>query len=262
MPLQVQSVGSRKVALVAGSILALAIAYTRPAIRQSLDYHCFADDRTFFGVPNALNVLSNIPFLLVGIAGLIACHTSRRTVHYTAQVERWCFPAFFLGVGLTSLGSGFYHHAPSNERLLWDRLPMAIAFMGLFAAIIAERVDLRFGLSLLVPLLVLGLGSVVYWNWSDDLRFYYLVQYYPMVAIPLMLLFFPGRYTLTAIWFVVLGFYALAKVCEEFDRAIYEKMRHFVSGHTLKHFLAAAATICVLWIFVTRRPTSSAENFD
>src|SRR5262249_46385439 len=158
--------------------------------------------------------------------------------------ERWFFVAFFLGVALTTLGSSYYHLAPGNERLLWDRLPMTIAFMGLFAAIIAERVNVQLGLLLLIPLVLLGLASVVYWDWTErsgkgDFRFYFLFQFYPMLVIPLMLVFFPGRYTMTAEWFIAFAFYVLAKVCEQLDGTIYQSTNYFVSGHTLKHLLAA-----------------------
>src|SRR5262249_27797187 len=155
MLLQIQSTFWRIATLLAFSVLAITTFYTRPAFPQDLAYHRFVDDRTFLGIPNALNVLSNIPFFVVGIAGLIVCLVKWRSIHFCDPRERWFFVAFFLGVALTTLGSSYYHLAPGNERLLWDRLPMTIAFMGLFAAIIAERVNVQLGLLLLIPLVLL-----------------------------------------------------------------------------------------------------------
>jgi hypothetical protein len=259
MLLQIQSTSWRIAALLTFSVLAITIFYTRPAFPQDLTYHRFVDDRTFLGVPNALNVLSNIPFFLVGIAGLIVCRVKWRSMHFCDPREGCFFVAFSLGVALTALGSSYYHLAPGNERLLWDRLPVAIAFMGLFAAIIAERVNVQLGLLLLIPLVLFGLASVVYWDWTErigqgDLRFYYVIQFYPMLVIPLMLVFFSGRYTRTAEWFIVFAFYVLAKVCEQLDGPIYEATNYFVSGHTLKHLLVAVASLWVIRIVGTRLP--------
>ena len=108
---------------------------------------------------------------------------------------------FFAGLLLTGFGSAYYHLEPNNERLVWDRLPLAGALMGLFAAVIAERIGVRAGLALLAPLVVVGLGSVLWWHGGEvrghgDLRPYALVQFYPLVAVPLMLYLFGPRYTL------------------------------------------------------------------
>lgn len=236
--------------LAVASLLALACL---PPLPQSLAYHRFADDRAFFGVPNLLNVVSNLPFLFVGVSGLWFCFCQRNLTRraFLDPAERWPFALFFLGVGLTAFGSSYYHLRPDNERLLWDRLPMAVAFMALFAAVLGERIAVRFGLCLLIPLVVLGLGSVLYWHWSErqgrgDLRPYYFVQFYPMLGLPFLLLFFPPRYTRTSDYFVALAWYMLAKVCEHpGDTMIYE-MGHWISGHTLKHLAAAAGAYWIL----------------
>jgi hypothetical protein len=243
----------RAAGILALTVVAAVFLFARPAIPQSLAYHDFADQRALLGVPHFWNVVSNVPFLIVGTAGLwvtLPTQTAFRT-----PGERWAYLCFFAGVAGTAFGSTYYHLAPDNDRLVWDRLPMAIAFMGLFDAIIAERIGVRIGRALLVPLLALGIGSVWYWHATDDLRLYYLVQFYPALAMPLMLLAFPPRYTGTVYFFLALGCYVAAKFCEHpFDATIYEASGQTLSGHTLKHLLAAAAVACIAVMLARRRP--------
>ncbi|HEY7312187.1 MAG TPA: ceramidase domain-containing protein [Gemmataceae bacterium] len=251
--------------LAIGGLAVVAIVWLLylPPLPQSAAYHRFADDRTFLGVPNLLNVVSNVPFLIVGVWGLwfvVRTHEDRGT--FLDPVERWPFALFFLGVGLTAFGSGYYHLHPDNDRLVWDRLPMAVAFMALFAAVLSERIDVRFGTRLLIPLVVLGIATVIYWHTTEqrgrgDLRPYYFVQFYPMLALPLLLLLLPPRYTRTVDLFLALGWYALAKVCEHLgDHPIYG-LGHVVSGHTLKHLAAAAAAYWILRMLQRRVPIVS-----
>jgi hypothetical protein len=230
------------------------VLFVRPVVHQSLSYHNFADQRTCLGVPHFANVVSNLPFLVIGIGGVVF---TARTNGFIAGVERWPWLVFFLGVALTAFGSTYYHLAPGNDRLVWDRLPMAVAFMGLSSGMIMERIGVKAGLVLLGPLVVLGVGSVLYWAEYDDLRPYYFVQFYPGVAIPLMLLLFPARYTGTAHYFVALGFYVAGKFCEyPYDAAIYHVLGDTVSGHTLKHLLAGASVLWLLVLLTRREPIS------
>jgi hypothetical protein len=170
----------------------------------------------------------------------------------------------FVGVSFTGLGSAHYHLAPTNNRLFWDRLPMAIAFTSLFTSIIAEWISLRAGRRLFLPLLVAGVGSVVYWHLGelrgvDDLRFYGLVQFFPLLAIPLMLLLFPPKYTRTADLFGAACLYGLAKILELFDAQIFAFPR-LVSGHTLKHPASAMAAYWILRMLRTRGPAESLQD--
>ena len=256
----------RLLMIAALGVAAIAALLCLPPLPQSPSYHQFADDRTLFGVPNFLNVVSNIPFLLVGVCGLWYA------LHRQAEVggpfldpgERWPFVLFFAGVGLTAFGSAYYHLELNNDRLMWDRLPMTMAFMSLFAAVLGERIDVRLGIRLLLPLVALGIGSVWYWHATEqhgrgDLRPYYFVQFYPMLALPLLLLLLPPRYTRTVDLFVALGWYVLAKVCEHpGDQPIYE-LGHVVSGHTLKHLAAAAAAYWILRMLQQRRGSVLSE---
>ena len=229
-----------------------------PPIAQDAAYHNFADQRSMLGVPNMLNVISNVPFVVVGILGLmiLLSQPPRTAAPFTDPWERWPFLVLFLGVGLTGFGSAYYHLAPTTSRLFWDRLPMTIVFMALFVTIIGERIGLTVGRRLFWPLVAVGVGSVVYWHVGElagrgDLRFYGLVQFFPLLAIPLMLFLFPPRYTGTAQLLGVLGLYILAKIFELYDAQIFA-LGGIVSGHTLKHLAAAAATYFILRMLQTR----------
>jgi hypothetical protein len=239
-------------ALVAAAVVGVALL---PPIPQPPDYHEFADDRTLLGLANALNVLSNLPFVLVGLLGLDACR--RRSD------ERGLYAAFFAGIALTGLGSAWYHLAPDHERLVWDRLPMTLGFMALLAATVAERLDLAWGRRLLVPLLGVGLASVLYWIRGErvgagDLRPYILVQFLSLVVIASLLALYPRKYTHTHLLWAGLAAYALAKLCESADHAIYAATGQLVSGHTLKHLVAAAGLACLARMLASRSLTRHA----
>jgi hypothetical protein len=223
---------------------------------QKKSYHDFADQRDFLGVPYGYNVLSNTPFLLVGALGVAFCW--RRRDRFVEADEAWPYLVFFVGVGVTAFGSGYYHLDPDNGRLVWDRLPIAMAFMALFAAIVGERMGVRLGLVLLGPLMALGLASVFYWTAAGDLRPYYFVQGYPLVAIPLLLILFPPRYTRGYDLLIGVGWYVAAKFCELYDREVYRLLGEVVSGHTIKHLLGATGAFWVLRMLWLRRPVAAA----
>jgi hypothetical protein len=243
------------------ALVAITWLWSKPPIPQSLSYHNFADDRTLLGVPNGLNVLSNVPFVVIGLWGLwfVLHRHEGGDGPFLTRLERWPFAVFFLGVAWTGFGSASYHLDPDNDRLMWDRLPMSVVFMSLLAGTIAERIDVNLGSGLLVPLVALGVGSTLYWHWTEhqghgDLRPYYFMQFYSLVALLLMLLLLPPRYTGTGNLYIALGWYVLAKACEHpGDAAIYA-WGHWVSGHTLKHLASAAATFMILHLVHTRRP--------
>jgi hypothetical protein len=207
--------------LVVGTILALL-----PALHQDGSYHHFADSRTLAGVPNFWNVVSNAPFALVGILGLLALSDVASRILFT-------------GVFLTAFGSAYYHWAPDDARLVWDRLPMTIVFMTLFALVIEERARRRIK-ELLPTLLACGIASVLWWRFTGNLWPYVLVQFVPMLVIPALLVMRSGKPGLVP----VIVLYGLAKVAEQFDAAIYSVVP--LSGHTWKHLLGAFATFYIL----------------
>jgi Ceramidase len=243
--------------LVAVLALTAAGALLVPPIPQDPAYHRFADDRTLLGVPNALDVLSNLPFTVVGILGIAAVLASHR-ISFGEPAERRAYVVFFVGVLFTGLGSAYYHLAPDNDRLVWDRLPMMVAFMALLAAIVTERVGVREGTRLLVPFVTIGVGSVLQWHLTEragagDLRLYAVVQFLPLLVVPVLMGLYASRYTRGGDIIGVVLLYGLAKVFELSDAVVFE-MGRLVSGHTLKHLSAAAATWWVLRMLTKRTP--------
>jgi hypothetical protein len=237
-----------------------------PRIPQPQSYHLFADGRTFLGIANFGNVMSNLPFAVIGLWGLMFLLRTRSNLKsspFIDEREVWPYSFAFGGLFLTAFGSSFYHLAPDNARLVWDRLPMAVTFMSMVAAIITERINVRLGLTALPILLLVGLVSVLDWYWREikgagDLRFYIGVQAYSAMVI-LLALFLPRRYTRGSYFGLVLGFYALAKVLELFDRQVFGAFQ-VVSGHTLKHIAAATAGYCILRMLQKRKPVGGYQS--
>ena len=219
-----------------------AVVMLVPRIPQDPAYHSFSDTRTIAGVPNFWNVVSNAPFLLVGAYGVWAWLRAR----WIDKRDRWPWAVLVGASFLIGIGSGYYHWTPDTRTLFWDRLPMTLGFMGVFSAVINERVHRPGGLFLLGPFLALGVLSVEVWRQGEltgvgDLRFYALVQFYPMLAIPLMLLLFPARYTESrGLWWMV-GWYGVAKALELADEVIWGATGGWMGGHAVKHVAAAVA---------------------
>lgn len=237
--------------------LGLALAVTLlPPIPQDPSYHRFADDRHLFGIPNFLNVISNLPMFLIGLSGLYYLKMHRHGA-FADRRETLAYVVFFLGTALVGVGSAWYHLAPDNARLFWDRLPMAVMFMAFTSAMLAERVSVGFGSRALFPLLAVGIASVEWWRLTEqagagDLRPYGFIHFYPAVLIPLLLLLSPSRYSRGAEVWGVLFFFALTVVFEFLDRPVFA-LGGLVSGHTLKHLFAAVAAWWILRMLASRR---------
>jgi hypothetical protein len=241
---------SSRTALVAVVLLTLVgvivIALIHPTAvwpAQDPAYYRFADARALLGIPNFGNVISNAPFLPVGLLGLRRCARGQARAG-----ERALFAILFGGVVLTSFGSAYFHFAPSTATLFWDRLPMTLVFTPLFTLVLADTIDPR-ARAALWPLVAVGVGSVLWWRVSEamghgDLRPYALVQAVPMAAIPLLVLL--RRPPRTRTYVVVLAWYVVAKVCEVGDGRILHLFAGGVSGHSLKHVCAAIATVPML----------------
>ena len=246
------------VILVLGPLIWLMFGHGEP-IPQDRGYHLFADGRSCLGIPNFGNIVSNALFLLVGVAGVRHCWRRR-----DGAWRSWL--VFFAGVALVVLGSAWYHRAPNDDTLVWDRLPMTVAFMGLFATLLSEhlgsRLELRMEARLLAGALAIGVFSVFWWQWSGDLRIYIWVQGAPLMAIPYLIAAFPGRYGRRHYLLYGVGLYALAKVAELLDHEIYAATATAISGHSVKHLLAALAVFCVLRMLQTRQsltPVASSQ---
>ena len=242
-------------ALIASVLVASLVVFSRAPVAQDPRYHAFADGRTLFGLKNAYNVLSNLLFVLAGAGGLLFILGNARNRGMNMLALQYLL--FFAGIFLTGIASGFYHFEPSNATLLWDRLPMAIGFMALLSSVISESISRKAGSALLVPLLALGVLSVLYWSWTENaargnLRPYILVQFLPLVLVPAMLLLYkaPKNYA-SAIWSLA-ALYAAAKAFELLDKPVYD-LTGFASGHTIKHLLAALGSVFVLKMLVRRK---------
>lgn len=224
-----------------------------PPLPQDPDYHRFADTRGWLGIPNFWDVVSNLPFLLIGLAGWRQLQTGHLPACLPECRNAW--RVFFIGIALIGCGSAYYHWNPTNASLVWDRVPMAVSFMAFFAAIVSENISAAAGRRLLMPLVLIGVLSVVYWGWSEtvgrgDLRFYALVQFLPMLLLPLILLLYRSPFSSNAwLWWAMLA-YGLAKVLEYFDEPLFTLLG--ISGHTLKHLVAAVGA-GFIWLALRSR---------
>lgn len=232
-----------------------------PPIPQDVGYHSFADSRRILGITNFANIVSNIPFILVGLAGLRTCFPN--LPGGGAKLLRTGYVVFFLGMILVGCGSAYYHYAPSNATLVWDRLPMTISFMAFFSLIIGESISVDLGRKLLLPLVVVGALSVGYWYVTElrevgDLRAYGLVQFLPLLLIPLILALFGSRFTNIGYLWAILASYTMAKLAEYFDAAILT-ITGFISGHSVKHLLAALGAFWVI-VALKRRQEHATQS--
>ncbi len=228
----------------------LAAMFIQPKIEQNQAYHAFADDRPLLGVPNFGDVASNLAFLIVGIAGLWLC--TRKEL----RSLRNAWLVMFGGIALVGIASSYYHWTPNDRTLVWDRMTLTIGFMGLFIALLGEYMSERFRV-LLVPAVILGIFSVLYWSWFDDLRLYIWVQMVPLLIIPFLMLLFPARYSHQWLIFVGALLYGTAKLTELGDKVIFAATQGIVSGHTLKHLLAAAGCWAIFLALERRHPLNS-----
>lgn len=230
-------------------------------IAQDMAYHAFADQRAALGIANFWNVMSNLAFLVVGSAGLLEVR------RHGADPLRAAWLTFFAGILLTAFGSGWYHLDPDNDSLAWDRLAMVIGFAGFVAIAVGEYVSHTWARLLLPPLLLVGIASVLYWIRTEhlgagDLRPYALVQFLPMLAVPVLVLARRGRSDLGPYIGGMIALYVLAKLAEHYDAGIYSVGELF-SGHSLKHIAAAlGAAMLLAGLRRKRRARSGLRGFS
>jgi hypothetical protein len=228
--------------------IALAVVLVMPPLAQPLAYHDFADQRGMAGLPNVLDVGSNRAFILVAVLGLEYLRSTPDVFRY--PFERIPYLVFFLALAAIGVGSIYYHLAPDNARLFWDRLLMSLGIAAFVSIVIAERWHAWVGLRLLAPLAITGASTVVWWRLSGSLGSENLVPYlvFQGWAILTALLFLAGvqgRYRHGAYPALAVLLYGAALVAEQLDQAIFA-MGGLLSGHTLKHLLAALAVYQLL----------------
>ena len=243
------------------------LMFSMSPIPQDPQYHNFADKRQFIGIPNCLDVLSNFLFLWGGVYGIyvlmwrsgdafIFRRDSVGHVDYSDQIPWW---VLFLSSSLISVGSAYYHWNPTTQTLFWDRLPMTISFMSVVDIIIAERISSTTARRLFLPLLLIGVGSVLWWEiterfGSGDLRLYVVVQIAPMLLTPLMIGLYPDVYTHSIMMLNTLVCYIVAKAAEHYDHEIFALTYNTVSGHTLKHLVSGYGLMWLPYMLTHRRP--------
>jgi hypothetical protein len=227
----------------------IAILALHGPIAQPAHYHDFADQSVASSIPHAADVLSNAGFALVAIWGWLKLWPRRGSDRLRAGWPG--YRLFLIGLLLTAFGSAFYHLAPDNARLVWDRLPIALVCAGLLAGV---RGDIKGGSNGEIEVIVLALyavASVAWWAITDsmgagDLRPYLLLQGLPLILIPLWQAIYRCPRTDRIAFASAMGLYIVAKAAELLDHEIAAAVG-FISGHTLKHLMATAATAAVVW---------------
>ena len=235
--------------LLVALLMACAVACLGPAVSQYADYHAFADQRTLWGLPFAMDVLSNIPFALLGAWGLVrlgsACVPRARRIGFAALVpcdaQRPLALLFFCGLMLTALCSSYYHLQPDNTGLAVDRMGMLVPFAGLMGLAAADRISARAGQWTAAAVLALGPIAVAVWALTGNLLPWSILQGGGIVLIMCLAL----RRPLAGAWgmplMAVMAWYVVAKLLELCDHQVLAMAQGWVSGHTLKHIAAAMA---------------------
>ena len=229
--------------LSAVSICFIVAVFCIKRFAQNSHYHLFSDNIEIFAIPNFNNVISNFPFIVFGIIGITFIIKKHKKNQKSTILLASLF--FFLGIFFTGIGSSYYHLYPNTNTLVWDRLPMVIVFMSFFSSIITENISNSLGKKSLVYLLIIGVISVLYWYITElfgigDLRLYVIVQFLPLILIPLILLMFNNLSSSNKYYWFIIGIYILAKIFETFDEQIY-LITNVISGHTIKHLVASIA---------------------
>jgi len=252
----------RTIAVFAPLAIALLALPFLPAFPQDPTYHDFADQRTVLSIPHFGDVATSLLLTLVGLHGLYVVFLRRATrAAFEDPRERRPYGVMFAGIALTGLGSAWYHWDPTTASLFWDRLPMTLIFAPMLVVGVTERIGARLGRLLLLPAVVLGVAGAVHWHVTEllgcgDVRLYGLVQFYPMLAVPLMLALFPARYTHAHYLWGLLAAYGIAKVFEILDADVLA-LNGFASGHNLKHVFAAIGLWTLVGMLRKRRPLSA-----
>lgn len=244
--------------LLAALMVALLLACCGPFLPQYAQYHAFADQRALWGLPQAMDVLSNLPFAIMGIVGLVRLRGGPELQLGGAQ--RQLAAVFFAGLIITALCSGWYHLQPTDASLSVDRLGMVLAFAGLLGLAVADRLSARAGICISVVVLLLGPPAIQVWATTANLLPWSVLQGGGMLLMLLLAL----RKPLVNAWGLplnaVLAWYVAAKLLELGDHGIFMLTHEWVSGHSLKHVAAALAAWPVLAVMHNDNPARPSQH--
>jgi hypothetical protein len=236
-----------------GVLLFAVLRFSFGAFSQDPSYHLFVDERAWGAIPRAGDVLSNLTILAAGLAGALLW----RRVHIDPG-ERAAYALLVMGMLMTAVGSAYYHLAPSDARLIWDRLPMTFVLAATVALVLADRVDPAFARVAWWPFALLGIAGLAWWAWSGDLLLYLVMRIGSGLLIVCLCLLRAGRYSHIGWLVAALALDIVMTMSERMDREIFAATQGFLSGHNLKHLLAGALLACVLIWLVQREPRSTA----
>ena len=232
-------------------VLFAVLRFVFGPLAQDPSYHLFADMRAWGPIPRAGDVLSNLTILVAGIAGIAL----RRRVQI-ASSERAAYALLVAGMLLTAIGSAYYHWAPSDARLIWDRLPMTFVLAAIVALVLSDRVDPAFARVAWWPFALLGVASLVWWSWSGDLLLYLVMRVGAGLLIVYLCLLRDGRHSHIGWLVAALALDLMMTASERLDEQIFAATNGLVSGHNIKHVLAGALLGCLLLWLLQRRPRS------
>ncbi len=234
--------------LVAAVLALLAVGIFGPFVGQPAHQHDFADQRSWGGIAFVMDVLSNMPFALWGLIGLVCLSGLTRRSRRSWQGRLTAL--FFTGLVATAAASSWYHSQPDDVGLGIDRLGMVVAFAGLLGLAVAGRAGDRAGAAMALAVLLLGPLSIWCWLASGQVLPWLLVQFGGMVLVLWMAALKPLPGALAVRWGWVIGIYSAAKLLELADHSVYAWTAHSLSGHSLKHVVASFAAWPVVWALV------------
>ncbi|CAN7068530.1 unnamed protein product, partial [Brassica rapa subsp. trilocularis] len=251
-----QQIGTwKRKRILVGSLLIcwLILMFFTPKVPlHSFRHHVFADKRNFMaGVPNTLNVMTNFPFLIIGVLGFVLC-LGGSFFNISLKGEIWGWTLFYASVSSLAFGSAYYHLKPDDNRIVWDTLPILIAYSSLFSSFLVERAGERVGLSCLVLLLFISVFSVAYARVFNDLRLCLTFQLIPCLVIPVMTVLLPPKYTHSRFWLLATAAHAVSKIEGLADSKIYNFNGYTISGHSLGHLCSALAMVLLTVMLLYR----------
>lgn len=250
-----QPATAKEIRFLLAALFFIGCAWILPPFAQPQDYHRFVDERVFASIPRAFDVLSNLGFFFAGVWGLRALSAAKKGL---SPALLWSLEIFFWGVMATAAGSAFYHMAPDDSRLLWDRLPMTLAFAGACGAMASIRVGERAGRAALAASLAYGAISLAIWRSTGNLTPYAVMQFGGLAWIALAWIFGQKK-SFDLPWGALLGFYVAAKALELLDGQMFLLSHGAFSGHTAKHLLAAAGAASFAWALSKRAKTLASQ---